>query len=207
MKRSTCALRLLAAVLAVLVLPSMALAATDVYHFRGKTAVMEFFETDPTGCIYTSVTVFATESRYHSAPGSPTSSAWADVSIYQWNSCTYEDLICAYGSSALPSGAFTMANNLSSATVNATVETYDYCSGISQPASFAVTWTGDGQIVRGKSNSSYHYPGYHTSYRSNGSSSDATGSGSMTVGGTTVPLENGLGYLSSASNGSIYHYN
>jgi hypothetical protein len=204
MKRFTCVLTLLAAVLAVLVLPSTALAA-DVYHFRGKTAAMEFYSLDPTGCITTSVTVFATESRYQNPPGSPTSGSVGDVSIYQWNSCTYEDLICATGTFALPDGAFNMAGNLASASLNATGEAYDYCSGTTRPITVAVTWTGDGEVIRGNSHSSYHYPGSHVSYRSSGQTSDATGGGSLTLGGAPLPLENGFGYLSNATTGTIYN--
>jgi hypothetical protein len=205
MKRSTCALPLLAAVVAVLVLPSIALAA-DVYHFRGKTASAEFFSVDPTGCISTSVTVYANESRSLNQQGPSVSSAWADVSIYQFDSCTWTDLICAYGSAALPAGSLNVANNLASGSLQATLETYDYCNGTSQPATFAVNWTGVGEAVRGRQSYSYHYPGYHTSYHQNGLSSNATATGSLTFGGTAVPLENGNGYLSSASSGSVYSY-
>jgi hypothetical protein len=206
MKRSTCILPLLAAVLAVLVLPSTAFAA-DVYHFRGKTASMEFYSVDPTGCITTSVTVFGTESRYQNPPGGSTNYAVGDVSIYQFNSCTWEDLICASGSFALPNGAFDIAGNLASASLSATADAYDYCNDTYQPITVAVTWTGVGEIGRGNTRSTYHYPGYHASYRQNGQSRDATGSGSLTVGSTSLPLENGLGYLSNVASGTVTRYN
>jgi hypothetical protein len=205
MKRNTCALTLLAAVLAVLVVPSTARAA-DVSHFRGKAAWMDFYSFDPSGCIITSVSVFATESRFQDPPGSPTSNAWADVSISEWNTCTYEDLVCAYTSFQLPAGAFTMAGGLNSASLNATTEAYDYCTGASLPISLAVNWTGDGQVIRGNSHTSYHYPGFQVSYRSNGQSCGATGSGSVTYGSTTVALTDGFGSLSNSNSGSIYIY-
>jgi hypothetical protein len=205
MKRNPCALTLLAALLAVLVLPSTARAA-EVSHFRGKTAYADFYSVDATGCIFTSVSVFATESRFQNPPGGPTSSAWADVSIYQWNECTYEQGICGYASFPLPDGAFNMSGNLASASLNATAETYDYCSGTSQPVGVALAWTGDGQIFRGNSVTSYHYPSYRASYRSNGQSCNATVSGSVSFGSTTVQLANGYASLSSVNSGSIYNF-
>lgn len=205
MKRSTCALPLLAAVLAVLVLPSAALAA-DIYHFQGETASVEFFSIDPAGCIVTSVVVYANESRNMILQGPPVKRAAADVHIYQYDQCTWQSLICATGTAALPTGSLDIANNLSSASVQATIDAYDLCNGTTQPVTFAITWTGDGEVIRGRQNYSFHYPGYHTSYHQTGLFSNATATGSMTVGGTAVPLEGGAGDLSNANNGSVYSY-
>ena len=205
MKKTTCFLTLLAAVLAVLVLPSTARAA-DVYHFRGKTAVAEFYSLDPTGCITTSVTVFATESRYQNPPGSPTSGAAAEVTSYQLNSCTWESLVCGSASFPLPAGAFDIAGNLASASLNATADVYDFCGDTTQPVTLAITWTGEGEVSRGNSRSSYHSPGVHVSYRSSGQNRDAGASGSLTFGGTPLPLENGSGYLANSTSGTVSNY-
>jgi hypothetical protein len=206
MKRYTCVLTLIAAALAALVLPSTALAVEN-YHFRGKTAWGNSYSIDATGCISTSVYFFATEDRFQDPPGPPADSAAASIGIFQWNECTYETLTCLYASVALPNDAFSLANNLASATLNTTLQAYNCSTGDTQPVSVAITWTGEGDVFRGNSHSSYHYPGYRVSYRSNGQSRSATPSGSVTFGGTTLALENGFGYLSIANSGEVYNYN
>ena len=134
MKRFTCVLTLL--VLAVLVLPATAQAA-EISFFRGKTASVEFYATDPTGCFVTSITVFASDNRYFSPPAPLETEAWADVTIHLFNSCTWEQMTCGAGSFALPAGAFNVASLLTSATLNATGEIHDSCTGTDRPITVA----------------------------------------------------------------------
>jgi len=205
MKRYTCVFSLLAALLTTLALPSTALAETS--HFRGKTAGGDFYSFDEASCISTSIYTFATESRSQVSGGGSTDGTSASISIYQWNDCTYEEVTCLYGSISPSNSEFNMAGNLASATLNATFQTYDCLTGATQPVSAAITWTGEGDISRGHSNSSYSYGGYRTSYRSNGQSRYATLGGSVTFGGTTLNLGNAYysyGYLSNANGGTIY---
>jgi hypothetical protein len=202
MKRFTCALTLLAAVLALLVLPSTAQAA-EISFFRGKTAVVEFYSTDPTGCLVTSVTVFAYENRYFSPPAPHDNNAGADVTIHLFNTCTWEQMACGAGSFDLPDGAFNFNGFLASATLNATGKVHDFCTGTDRPITVALTWTGEGEIVSGRSHSSTHSPGYHVSYRQSGQQRDATVAGSMTLEGTPLSLGTGLGYFTKTNNGTI----
>lgn len=202
MKRFTCALTLLAAVLAVLVLPAAAQAA-EISFFRGKTAVVEFYETGPDGCSVTSITVFANESRSFNPPAPQEAEAWADITIHLFNSCTGEQRVCGTGSFVLPDGAFNVAGHLASATLNLAGEVYDICDGTNRPVTVALTWTGEGEIAAGRSHSSMHAPGYHVLYRQSGQYRDATAGGSMTVDGTPLSLDNGLGYLSRTANGTV----
>jgi hypothetical protein len=205
MKRNTCALTLLAAVLAVPVLPATARA--EISHFRGETASLNSYSYDATGCISTSVYVFATESREHSQPGSSTSGASASFSLYQYNECTGVELACVSGAVALPNGAFDVSGNLASATLNTTIEAYDYCNDTTSPVDIALTWTGDGQVFQGRVHQTFHYPDYRQTFRSQGKSSNATVSGSVTFEGTSVPLENGYAYLSNVNSGTIFKSN
>ena len=204
MKRFTCVLTLL--VLAVLVLPATAQAA-EISFFRGKTASVEFYATDPTGCFVTSVTVFASDNRYFSPPAPLETEAWADVTIHLFNSCTWEQLTCGAGSFALPAGAFNVAGLLTSATLNATGEVHDGCTGTDRPITVALTWTGEGDLSRGRSRSSSHSPGNHVWYRQSGQQRDATITGSMTLDGTPLSLDNGNGYLTKTNNGTITRSN
>lgn len=200
MKRFTCALILLA--LAVLVLPVTA-QAVEISFFRGKTATVEFYATDPAGCFVTSITVFAAENRYFSPPAPSDNEASADVTIHLFNGCTGEQLTCGAGSFALPDGAFNVAGNLASATLNATGEIHDSCTGTDRQITIALTWTGVGDLSSGRSHSSVHSSGYHALYRQSGQQRDATVDGSMTLDGAPLLLDNGNGYLTRTSNGTI----
>jgi len=205
MKRYTCVLTLLAIVLTSLALPAIA-GAAESYRFRGKTAYANLDTIDPTGCIVSSLNVFASEERFQDAPGAPTASAAAYVSIFQWNNCTFQTVTCTYGSVPLPDGAFDMKGNIASATLTTTIAGYDCFSGDPRSVSIAVHWSGEGDVFHANSHSSYHSPGYLISFRSNGQRRDALPSGSVTFDGTTLSFENGntYGSLDVVANGSIY---
>jgi hypothetical protein len=205
MKRYTCVLTLLAVVLASLALPITARAA-ESYRFRGKTAYASSYASDPTTCISTSLYVFATEDRFQDSPGAPTHSAVAYASVFQWNECTLQTVACVYGSVLLPDGAFNMTGNLASATLTVTIPGSDCFSGDPSSLSVALQWSGEGDVFRGNSHSTYHYPGNLVSYRSSGQFRDAVPTGSVTFGDTALTFENGeiYGALEVTSSGSIY---
>lgn len=205
MKRSTCALMLFAAAV-LLALPSAALGA-ETYHFRGKTASASFYDFDPVSCTSTSVWVNVYENRYKAGPGPATGSSWFDVSIYSWNSCTYQE-VCAYGGAPLADDALQFGGNLASATLNTTVQLSDCFTGEPENASVALTWTGDGDLVSTKSHSSYHYPGYRYMSQSQGQYRYSVVSGSVTVDGVNV-IEGASSYgsLSSSNGGTVFIQN
>ena len=205
MKRSTCALMLCAAVLAIS-LSSTASAAVDISHFRGEGGVIQFDSFDPATCISTSGYIFATESRSQSDPGSPDAVTTASISLFQSNNCTYEALACVSGTVVLPDGAFEIAGHLGSATLNTTIEGYDCLTGNPESVSVAVAWIGEGEVTHGHNQSSYSYPGGRTVYRFNGQTRNAVASGSITYRGTTIALENTYSYLSAGTSGTLYKY-
>lgn len=202
MKSYLRSLTLLAAILA-LALPSTTFAET--FHFKGQTASVEFYSYDPISCITTSVYVFATESRYHTPPGSPTDSGWASFNYGRWNPCTGEILACADGYFTPPDDALQVSGHLASGTFNAGFEAYDCYTGAAQPASVSITMVGEGDVIRGTSHNSYSSPGYRVRYRSNGQLRYVLGTGSLTLGGSEIPLENGYGDLSQVNSGTISH--
>lgn len=202
MKKYTCALTLLAGVLAVPFLPSPAQAA-EVSFFRGKTAVVEFYSTDPTGCLVTSVTVYGSENRYFTPPAPLETQAVADVTIHLFNTCTGEQLACGAGSLEIPAGGFSVNPLLTTGRVNAAGDVHDSCTGTERPVTVALTWTGEGEIVFGRSTYSSHSGGEHVWYRQTGRQRDATVTGGMTLDGTPLSLGTGLGYLSLATNGTV----
>lgn len=203
MKRYTCALSLLAAVVVAFALPSTAFAA-DIYHFRGANASAEFYSYDPATCMTTSVWVYVGESRSKTSPGPMTGIAWVDLSIYHYNYCTYETS-CLYGSAALPDEAFRMIGNFASATLNTTVEVVECYTGAPQAVPVALTWTGEGDVAQVNNHTSYHFPGYRYTYRQHGQSRSAQVSGSVTVGGMNFTKgASAYGYLSSSNTGTVF---
>jgi hypothetical protein len=206
MKRFTCALMSLCPLLAVLVLPSTAQAAVEVSSFRGKTAAVEFYSTDPSGCMVTDVTVFANEDRSFSPPDPREHLTSADVTVHLFNICTLEEKACGEGSLDLPAGAFHFTPLLTSATVTAGGDLHDSCTGITRSVTLAVTWTGEGELAWSRSHSITHSPGQQVWYRQSGQLRDATAVGSMTLDGAPLSLGTGIGYLTKASNGTITRF-
>jgi len=205
MRKNTCALTLLAAALTMSVLPAAARA--EVSHFRGETAWLNTYSYDATSCISSSMYVFATESRANGQPGPSTGGASASFSLYRYNECTGQDVTCASGTVALPNGAFDVSGNLASATLDTTLEIYDYCNNTTHPVTLDLTWTGDGQVFQGRVHQSFHYPDYRETYRSHGKSSYAAVSGSLTFDGTSLSLGDGYGYMSVVNSGTITNSN
>lgn len=188
------------AVLAVLSLSLPAVAATTTkYQFKGENASASFYQYD--GCSSTSVYVNAFTSRTKDNPGAPTEQKGADLYFYNSNYCT-GTYSSAYGSSS--DATFNIDNNLKSAQLNGTFTVYDYSSGTNKTASVALTWTGTGVTSNGKSDYTYQTPTSITRYRSNGSSSEAQVTGSVTV--DSINLINNLSsyaYLNSSKSGNF----
>lgn len=186
------------AVLTVLSLSLPAVAATTTkYQFKGENASASFSQYD--GCNSSSVYVNAFTNRTKDGPGAPTEQMGADLNYYNYNYCT-GTYSSGYGSS--PNATFTIDNKLSSATLKGTFAVYDYSSGTTKTADVNLTWTGTGVTSSGKSDYTYQTPTSITRYRSNGSSSDAQVTGSVTVDG--INLINNLssyGYLYSSKSG------
>jgi hypothetical protein len=203
MKRFTCALTLLA--LAVLVPPS-AVQAAEVSFFRGKTASVEFYSTDPAGCLVTSVTAFANESGSFSPPAPQEADAWADVSVYVFDRCTGEQKVCGMATFDLPDGAFNVAGLLASATLTVAGGFHDFCAGAERSINVVLTWNGEGDLSSFRANSSLSSPGYHVSYRQKGQEREATVTGSVTVDGIPLSLDNGNAYLAKTSNGTVTRF-
>ena len=88
----------LALALVALPLPAHA-AGADTFHFRftGQFAEAFFSSTDPSGCIFTDVFIFASENTFQNPPGPGNSSSGASLFIAQFNVCTSTQLLAASG--------------------------------------------------------------------------------------------------------------
>jgi hypothetical protein len=166
------------------------------HRFSGNTAVASYFDYDD--CSYTSVGIFATESKAKVGKGQKDEGAWAYASIYHsdWCGDTYES-VSAYGETSLPKGALGIGGGLKSATLDTTIELfqercnyddYDWWDCTYEPGgvmNLNLAWAGYGKTERYsyRSSDQYHSPDYRYKSRdhSKGAFRNATASGNVTV--------------------------
>ncbi|HWP92993.1 MAG TPA: hypothetical protein VNN20_12440 [Thermodesulfobacteriota bacterium] len=195
----------IALALVVFALPTATQAGADVYHysFKGQTAVAYFYSGDE--CSFTAAYVFMSDGRIK-AKGKPEVQSAAYITVVQYDYCagTY---LYADGYSELAGKDFQINKKLISATVDTTIEVYDYYTGNSFPVNVSINWTGSGDIYSGKYHSHFQGFGYSSNYRSNGSSRYAEASGTVSDGTTNfTPEPSSYAYMDSASYGSVDIY-
>jgi hypothetical protein len=158
--------------------------AADTFNVRGPSAFAEFSRTE--GCITTVVFVFGTEVKFHDPPGPPTPVSFAEVGLLQFDDCTGATLQAAFGDATLTDEAFQVNRELSSATLNATVQVTDEITGSTSTVEVDLTWTGTGELVRETERFHSHAPGVNFQSRFNGRFRDAEASGSVSLGGVNL---------------------
>ncbi len=190
--------------LAVFSLPTTAWAG-EVFSFKGKSAGAFFSSTDPSGCIITDAFVFASEDTFQNPPGPGNSSSGASLFIAQFNVCTSTQLLAASGFASLADPDFQVLGKLNSATLNATVNVFDFVSSSSFNVDVDLTWTGTGPLSRQNSHFHFQSLGCNASGHSNSTSRSAEASGSVSDGATNFTPVPSLGAsLSSAKSGNVF---
>ena len=171
---------ILAAVLAVSALPQGA-AAADVFRFQGQTVYAFFESVDDSGCLVTTVAVggYVTQSRQDAGT---TSASDAYVFLERYDACTETQLLYAEG---WPTPAqITIDNQLTTGSIVATIDAYDFVSGSTTSVGVNVTWTGTGDLTRSSDRVQESGPGYKVIFSSKGSGRDAIATGSVSDGTT-----------------------
>jgi hypothetical protein len=169
--------------------------ARDVTHIRGQAGHTTFQSQD--GCISNYVEVYFTEIETRSLPQRPrAASNVATIFIQQWDDCRQTMLIWAAGYDIpLLEGAVQVANNLSSATLNASLELVDYTSYTPVTADVHLTWMATDQSAKPSFyHTTSHIPGYTYNYHATGKTRTAQVSGSVSVGSvdyTPIPTSDG----------------
>jgi hypothetical protein len=126
-----------------LALPAGAAGAETVHvKFQGQTAQAEFSSTK--GCVQTVVYVLASDGRFKTDPGGPQAASGGEVYLSQFDTCTQTRLVDAFGFAALAPDEFQIDEQLTTATLTATIEVSDSTSGTSFPVHASVGWTGFG---------------------------------------------------------------
>ncbi len=180
--------------------------AGDTYRFKGKSAEAYFFSTDPSGCVSTDVYVFASDdaSVSHDPPGPPNSSSGsvAYAGIFQYDYCQYTYLYAdCYNSAPLAASDFVVTGrNLDSATLNTTLQCYDYYSGGSFDAPIALVWTAVGDPQSSSYSSHYRTAGFIVHDRFTGTYRNAEASGSVS---DFTPNPSSYAVITNAKSGSV----
>jgi len=179
--------------------------------FMGLTADAPFDNTDPTGCIDTSVFISAINgsTKMNNVSGSPQESSVAFVGISQFNFCTGADLFEAFANPVLAPGAFQIDKELNAATLNTSTDVMDFISGTTFTVQISITWA----AIPGATPTALRFTfmqrggGLRLSDSAFASTSKpATASGSVIVGGTTFASGPSVPFgtdLASIKNGSL----
>lgn len=154
------------------------------FKFKGQSASAYFSSADPSGCIYTDVSVYASEQISASQPGPGSPSSGTNVSIYQYDACTGTQLLAADGFAPLADADFEVSKKLESAKLNATVNVFDYVSGTSFDVSLDLTWTGTSSLGHQMSHFQYQFAGCHQNLHTNGTFRFAQAIGAVSAGTT-----------------------
>jgi hypothetical protein len=191
-------------VLAFLV-PKPAVAVVDSIKYKGATVAAYFSSTDPNdACLVTNATVFATEARIKEDEDKTQTNSEVLLVVSRTNSCTGEALVNAFGSATGVAEAIQISKNLSSATVNTTVEVCDYATGADCfPVTVALTWSGTGELLK---NDKHKFDSHNGSCiihnHSQGDRRDGVASGSVTALGLNfTPQPSFSAYLTDSKSG------
>ena len=178
----------LAFVLMALAVPARA-APAETLHFRFQGQTAEAFFSSIEGCVATDVFVFAVDGSIKTGPGRPTVESTASIFISQFDVCTGTELLAADGFAVLAPGEFQIDQQLTAATLTATIEVFDFVSGTSFPVDVNVSWTGFGDTFSQKQRSHFTAPGFKANSRFDGTFRQATASGTVTDGTTNFTPE------------------
>jgi hypothetical protein len=182
----------LAVVLMALALPARANGAVTLHvSFKGQTAQAEFSSTQ--GCVQTVVYVLATDGRFKTDPGGPEAASGAEVYIFQSDICSQSQLLAAFGFAVLAPDEFQIGQQLTAASLTATIEVSDEVSGTSFPVAVSVRWAGFGDTF--SDDERYRReeaPGVWVNFHLDGTFRQATASGTVSDGTTNFTPEPAL---------------
>jgi hypothetical protein len=121
--------------------------AVDRFIIRGSSAFSDFETND--ACFSTFVSISATEEVAIVPSGPSSSGGIIQVSITKTDTCNfYTPVLQAAGYSTLPGSDFEVGKNLAWATLNTTINVYDFISDSYFDVSVDLTWTATGDSSR-----------------------------------------------------------
>jgi hypothetical protein len=126
------------------------------------------------------------------------------VTIFQFDNCTGATLLAAFGQATLTDQAFQVNRELTSATLNATLQVTDVVAGSTSNVDVDLTWTGTGQLTRESDRFHLRAPGSIFQSRLNGTFRGAQASGSVSLGGVNLATQLSIfAQIASVKSGSV----
>jgi hypothetical protein len=188
--------RLLIMMLALSALVSLPAPAAEAqtsrvgFSFHGDVAEAGFSSFDASGCLRTDVIIFALDGRII-GPDERDLRSVVVIDIFQTDVCAGDTLVFFFSSSEpLAADEFQVKDRLRTATLDATVEGFEFISGTSLTIDIHVTWTGEGPISRLKERfQTSNGPGNFFMEWRDFVSRHATASGTVTDGTTNFTPE------------------
>ena len=177
-------------------------AAAEVSHFTGRSVDANFSSIDPSGCISTSVNLFAGDLLSDTPPGQ--ASPGIVVGIFQYDRCTNAQLLEASTIAPLSTTDFQIAGNLDSATLHTTLSVFDEVSGTFVDVTVNLTWMGTSSVNRQNDHFNYRFEDCLSVLHTNSAFRYAEVSGTVTVGATNFTPEPSIeGHIARTTLGSV----
>jgi len=177
-------------------------AAAEVSHFTGRSVDANFSSIDPSGCISTSVNLFAGDLLSDTPPGQ--ASPGIIVGIFQYDRCTNAQLLEASTIASLSTTDFQIAGNLDSATLHTTLSVFDEVSGTFVDVTVNLTWMGTSSVNRQNDHFNYRFEDCLSVLHTNSAFRYAEVSGTVTVGATNFTPEPSIeGHIARTTLGSV----
>jgi len=167
--------------------PSRAATLRDNSYFQGLSATAEWIDVDATGCIVTDAFVIAVDNHTNNVDA--TNGPFAEVAVFVFDQCHFTQLMGAVTAVALGNGDFRANNSLNSASLNLTVQVYDYVSSTTIPVTLALSWSGVGDVSRETSFEFSRNGASSSRFRSSGSERHATATGTFLAGTTNYAAQ------------------
>lgn len=184
-------------------LPSGASTTVLQSRLKGAAAAAGFESVDGSGCVVTDVFVQAQQVKQNRNSG-VLGGATAFVTVSEFDQCTFTDLVEADGQATLPAGAFQIDNKLATASLVASVDVTDIFTNNTFTVDANVAWTASGAATTTKSHFQQKSGGFTIIENSHDASVDATATGTVSQGGTTLVSGDALfATMFNANDGSI----
>ena len=170
---------------------------------KGTNAGAGFTSTDPSGCIETSVFVFASEGSIKGGPGAPSSTGpGVFVTVSQFDNCSGTGAFLSGGGEAT---LFEVNRTLTEARLQATITAIDEISGAEVPIEVDLTWTGTGDLLRQMGHNKSQLPGIVVIQSFKNVVREATASGSVLVDGVNLTPGTLDGFISRDAELQVEH--
>lgn len=155
----------------------------EVQRLSGYAAEAHFY--DFSDCAESGVWLFVSEVKDQGPPGKGELSPWLYLSVWQENYCE-GDYSSSYFDGPLDSAAFEMDKNLSVATLNTTVELYDWQTDTTEAVTVDLTWHGEGDLVKESVHWRYKVGDLIVRERMNGTNREASAFGTVMLESTNL---------------------